>query len=489
MIKTISTKKTKKKVGHVVSYFSGVAKITGLTGVFLHELIMNERKNPVAIVIGFAKDLVEVLFFSENTPLDKPLFRSQKTFSININDQIVGRVLDGLGEARDGLGKLKGTAYEIFKQAPPIIARKAVNRPLSTGIKIIDAALSLGRGQRELIIGDQKLGKTTLVQDIVLNQKHAKTPVICIYVSCGQKKPKMLDMTALFENNSAFLYTTVIATTAEDSYASQYLAPFVGCAIGEYFRDQGQDALIIYDDLSKHAKIYRSISLLLERSPGREAYPGDIFSIHAGLLERAAQMSDKNGGGSLTALPIIETQEGDITSFIPTNIISITDGQIYLESGLLQKGFLPAVNVGLSVSRLGSQVQPAILKEVVGGIRLSLSQHKELQKLTQLETVVSDIAQKKIHRGDLTLQLLTQEKHSNVSWPAQVILFYLVEEGFFDDMGTDKWSEFEKMLLDLLNNKYSDVLDKIEQGIFDKKIKIKLQKILSDFKEEFMIEK
>jgi F-type H+-transporting ATPase subunit alpha len=481
-------KNKKGEAAYVVSYFSGVAKIQGLPHIFLHELLVDENNNGVAIVIGFDEKFVEALFFDEKFNLEKPIFRSFKSFSVPISKSIIGRILDGLGQARDDLGAIPGEIKPVFREAPPIIEREPVSTPLSCGIKIIDAALPLGRGQRELIIGDRKLGKSTLAKDTILNQKYAKPSVYCVYVLCGQKEQKLKEIISLFEEHNAFLYTTIVAATAEDSFAAQYLAPFVGCAIGEYFRDQGQDALVIYDDLSKHAKTYRSIALLLGRAPGREAYPGDIFSLHAGLLERAAKLSKEKGGGSLSALPIIETQEDDITSFIPTNLISITDGQIYLERGLFQKGFLPAVNVGLSVSRVGSEAQPRALKDVVGGIRLTLAQHKELQKLTQLETVVSREAQAKIHRGELTLELLKQEKHTNVSWPEQVILFYAVEKGFFDNLEKEKWDDFEKMLLELIASRYQKVLEKIETGDFGEKTKNKIAQIINDAKQEFLLD-
>lgn len=476
-----------KEIGYVVSFFAGVAKVQGLPHIFLHEVLLDETDKAVAIVIGFDEKFVEALFFDEKFNLKKPVFRSFQPFSIPISENFTSRIIDGLGNSMDGLGSIQGKAISVFQQAPPIINREPVSTPLSTGIKIIDTNLPLGRGQRELIIGDRKLGKSTIAIDTVLNQKYAEPPVYCIYVICGQKEQKVRELISIFEKQNALLYTTVVAASADTSFAEQYLAPFVGCAIGEYFRDNGKDALVIYDDLSKHAKVYRDVSLLLERSPGREAYPGDIFSLHAGLLERAAKLSKEKGGGTLTALPIVETQEGDISSFIPTNLISITDGQIYLENGLFQKGFLPAVNVGLSVSRVGSQAQPNILKKVVGGIRLALAQHKELQKLSQLETVVSNEAQKKIYRGDLMLELLKQEKHTNVEWPEQTVLFYAVEQGFFDDIKKEKWGHFEIRLLELARNRYPNVLQKIKSGVFDEKIRVKIQEIVNDFKQEFLL--
>lgn len=475
-----------RDVGLITSFFSGVARLQGPSHVFLHEVLLDEEGSAAAIVIGFEEDRVEALFFDEKFNLAGPVFRSFKVFSVSISEGYIGRVVDGLGRPLDGLGGVQGEPAPVFRQAPPIVEREPISALLSTGIKIIDTSIPLGRGQREVIIGDRKLGKSTIAIDTVLNQKNADPAVQCIYVICGQKEQKLRELASVFEKYNAFLYSGIVAAPAKASFAEQYLAPFVGCSIGEYLRDRGRDALVIFDDLSKHAKVYRDISLLLGRAPGREAYPGDIFSLHAGLLERAAKMSKQKGGGSLTMLPIIETQEGDITSFIPTNLISITDGQIYLERGLFQKGFLPAVDVGLSVSRVGSQAQPRVLKDVVGGIRLALAQHKELQKLSQLETAVSVEAKKKIHRGDLILELLKQTERVNISWPEQVVLFYTVEEGFFDDVEKIKWTFFERLLLDLVRNRYPDILEKIRAGTFNQEVRDKIQEIVTDFKQEFI---
>jgi F-type H+-transporting ATPase subunit alpha len=474
-----------KEIGHVVSFFAGVAAIQGLPHVFLHEVLLDENRKPAALAIGFDENFVEALFFDESFNPEKVVFRSFKSFKIPTSDSYLGRLVDGLGVPQDELGRIQGTPTPVFRPAPPIIDRAPITTPLSTGIKVIDTSLPLGRGQRELIVGDRKLGKSTLAVDTVLNQKHADPPVRCVYVVCGQTEQKLRELVSVFNKNNTWLYTTVVAATAKSSFAQQYLAPFVGTTIAEHFRDQGQDALIVYDDLSKHAKAYRDISLLTRRAPGREAYPGDIFSLHAALLERAAQLAQEKGGGSLTALPIIETQEGDITSFIPTNLISITDGQIYLEHGLYQKGFLPAVNVGLSVSRVGSQAQPPTLREVIGSIRLALAQNKELQKLTQLETVVNKETQKKIRRGELTLELLKQSKHTNVSWPEQVVLFYTVEKGFFDDIERDEWAKFETLLLEMVRNRYPDILETISQEEFGDKERKRITELVSDFKGEF----
>jgi F-type H+-transporting ATPase subunit alpha len=422
------------EIGHIASFFSGVAKIQGLPHVFLHEVLVAEGGAAAALVIGFDEKFVEAVFFDENFDTEKPVYRSFKSFQVPLSRGYIGRTVDGLGHPRDDLGEIGGEDTPVFREAVPIIDRQPVTVPLSTGIKIIDACLPLGRGQRELIIGDRKLGKSSIAIDTILNQNGANRPIYCVYVICGQKEEDVRELAATFEKHNAFLYSTIVAATAGTSLAQLYVAPFVGCAIAEYFRDNGMDALIIYDDLSKHAKAYRSISLLLERAPGREAYPGDIFSLHAGLLERAAKLSDAKGAGSLTALPIVETQEDDITSFVPTNLISITDGQIYLERDLFQKGFLPAVNIGLSVSRIGSQAQPKALSSVVGGIRLTLSEHQELERLSQLENNLSAKAQKGIVRGNLLTEFLKQRQRVNVRWPEQAVLFYAINEGLLDDL-------------------------------------------------------
>lgn len=479
--------KTSDVAGHIISFFSGVAKISDLPHVFVNEVLNDEEGKPVAVVIGFTSEYIEALFEDESFDITQPVFRSRKAFSVTVSNSYIGRIVDGFGKPLDQFGPVPDDmSMPVFLQAPPIIHRKPVTRPITTGIKVIDTTLPLGRGQRELIIGDRKLGKSTLAMDIVINQKNATEPMQCVYVICGQRLQKLDELVAQFELNNTFLHSTIVAATAGDSFLAQYLAPFVGCTIAEHFRNSGQDALIVYDDLSKHAKIYRDIALILGRVPGREAYPGDIFSLHAVLLERAAQLSDDQSGGSLTALPIVETQEGDVTAFIPTNIISITDGQIYLERGLFQKNFLPAVNVGLSVSRVGSQVQPPVLKEVLGGIRLALAQHKELQKLSQLETTVSEQVRKNIHRGDLLLELLKQPKHTNISFPEQTVLFYAVENGHFDELNKQEWNEFMMYMLDLLRTKYRAVLNTIESGTFNNATKKKVENIVADFKFEFI---
>ncbi len=472
--------------GRIVSVFQGVAFVEGLTNSFLHEMLTDTEGNPVGFVIGFGQEGAEVLLFSEALQVGDVVYGSGRVFFIPVSDAVVGRVLDGKGKPVDGLGDLVGEMVPVFREAPSILDREPIATPLSTGIKIVDTALPIGRGQRELIVGDRKLGKSTLAIDVVLNQKEADPPVICIYVICGQKRQKLHDLITLFTKHNAFLYSVIVAAPARSSFAELYLAPFLGCAIGEYFRDRGKDALVVYDDLTAHAKAYRSITLIAGRPPGREAYPGDIFSLHASLLERAAKLSAAKGGGSLTALPIAETQEGDISAFIPTNLISITDGQIYFERGLFQKGFLPAVNVGLSVSRVGSAAQPKALKAVTGGIRLALAQHKELQKLAQLETVRSEEARKRIHRGELLLELLKQEKHTKVSWEEQVVLFYAVEEGYFDELPQHAWRQFEYLFLRLLRYQYGPLLRRVGEEGLTEAVKAEVQKAVAAFRDTFL---
>jgi F-type H+-transporting ATPase subunit alpha len=475
-----------KEVGYITSYFSGIAKIQGLTRVFPHEILINESGDEIGIVIGFNENFIEALLFSEDLSLDLPVLRSEKIFSIPVSDAYLMRVVDGLGKPLDGLPPISGESSSIFQNAPQIIDRTAVSQPLLTGIKIIDAVLPLGRGQRELIIGDRKLGKSTIAIDTVLNQRNVKDPVYCVYVLIGQKQRQLEDLLAVLNEYNAFSYTTIIAASASDTMASQYLAPLVGCRIAEYFRDQGKHALVIYDDLSKHAKVYRNIALLLERAPGREAYPGDIFSLHASLLERAGKLSKENGGGSITALPIVETQEGDITSYIPTNIISITDGQIYLERGLFQRGFIPAINIGRSISRIGSEAQPALLSKATSGLRLLLSQQRELQKISQLETMVSEESKLKVKLGLITLELLKQEKHKFASWQEQAILFTGIQRGIFDEIQAEQLRQFQILFYQLIRTRYSGLADLDEVDEKNEVFEEFFKKIISDFRKEFI---
>jgi len=461
-----------KEIGHIDKFYKGVGKIVGLPNIFLHEVLKREDGTPAALTIGYSADFVEALFFQpKQANLNKPLFRTEKIIQIPVGPKYLGRIINGLGEPIDGLGVIKEREFSpLFKESPGIIDRQPVTDPLLTGIKVIDSTLPIGRGQRELIIGDKKIGKTSLALAALINQKNNSennlAPVYGIYVLIGQKRSKAEELIRILKDFGVIENSVVVAALADDSLVSQYLAPYVGCTIGEYFRDRGEDVLIIYDDLSKHAKAYRTISLLLERSPGREAYPGDIFYLHATLLERAANLSKKNKGGSLTALPIIETVENDITAFIPTNLISITDGQIYLDPNLFSQEFLPAVNIGLSVSRVGSNAQLPLLKNVTKSLKLIISQHDSLKKLAQLESNLSQESKNKFKRGELTLSALKQEKFSLLSLIEEIVIFYGVSHDFFLFVKEKEWPAFEKKLIYYLRGKKAEEI----KNIFNKPV-------------------
>jgi len=454
-----------REVGYIESFFTGVAKLRGLDHALINETLTDSKGVPQAMVVGFDKNFVDAIFFNEGYHVEDPIFSSGETFNIPVTDSYLGRVVNGIGIPIDGKPRIKGTNLPVFVESPGIMARVPIKRPFITGIKAIDATLPLGRGQRELIIGDRKLGKTTIATDIVLNQAESYPKVYCIYVICGRKDNEVDKLIDIFKKSGALRYSVIVAAPASTSLAEQYLAPQVGTVIAEYFRNSGRDALIIYDDLSAHAKVARSISLLLKRAPGREVYPGDIFSLHSSLLERSSQLTAKRGGGSLTALPIVETQEGDIASYIATNLISITDGQIYLDRGFYDKGYLPAIDIGLSVSRIGSQAQPPLLKESTKDLRLSLAQNRELEKLTDLENNLSGEAQSRIKRGKIILELLKQEKHSNITWQEQSLLYYTISLGKFDNLSETDLSSVKKYFFDFIKSKRKLLMGKIEKEI------------------------
>ncbi len=477
----------KREVGKIESFYKGVGRVSGIPNVFLNEVLVFEDGSPTALVIGFNADYAEVLFFEpSDVNFSSNLFRGKKEFLVGVGKKYLGRVIDGLGRPIDGLGEIKADNLSpVFRKAPAIMEREKINEPLFTGIKIIDSVLPIGRGQRELIVGDKKLGKTTIALDALLSQRFNELngfdDVYGVYVLIGQKKDVISEIVSKLKKFDVFKNSVVVAASANDSLAAQYLAPYVGCSIGEYFRDRGEDALIIYDDLSKHAKAYREISLLLERPPGREAYPGDIFYIHASLLERAGKISKKNGGGSLTALPIIETLENDITAFIPTNLISITDGQIYLDPNLFSSNSLPAINVGLSVSRVGSQAQPDGLRVATKSLKLAISQYEGLKKLIQLETELSSSAQSLIKRGELITEALKQKKHEPISLLAETIIFYGLTNGLFDDIKKSDWHIFESELIDYLQGVPEAKRKKIEKDIDE------IAKLAKEIKKEFQL--
>jgi len=411
--------------------------------------------------------------------------RTGRILDAPVGEGLIGRVIDPLGNPLDGKGPIQ---YEyrspVEKIAPGVVKRKSVHEPLQTGIKAIDAMIPIGRGQRELIIGDRSTGKTTICIDTILNQKD--TDVYCIYVAIGQKRSTTARIIELLERHGAMEYTCVVVASATDPASLQYLAPFVGCTIGEYFRDNGKHALIIYDDLSKHAEAYRQLSLLMRRPPGREAYPGDVFYLHSRLLERAAKLNDELGAGSLTALPIIETKAGDVAAYIPTNVISITDGQIYLEPDLFNKGIRPAINVGLSVSRVGGAAQIKAMKQVAGTLRLELAQFRELEAFVQFASELDKATQQTINRGLRLVELLKQEPYNPIPVEKQIVAIYAGTNGYLDDLPVEAVRKFEKELYAYLDNQRPDILKEIrEKKALDDDLKRRIDEALKDFKSKF----
>lgn len=462
-----------ESVGTVVEVGDGIAKITGLRQAQAQEVLVIEASTGKvdALALNLEEDAVGALVLGDYTGIksgDK-VKRTKKILSIPVGEQVVGRVVDPLGNPLDGMGDIFGEGEKpqrnfLEAEAPSVIDRKSVNTPLHTGIKAIDAMIPIGRGQRQLIIGDRQTGKTAVALDMIINQgKDSKKPPICIYVAVGQKESKIATIVETLKKHNAMKYTVVVAASASSPASFWYLAPFAGCSIGEYFRDTGRDAVIVYDDLSKHAWAWRQISLLLRRPPGREAYPGDVFYLHSRLLERAARLSDEKGGGSLTALPIIETQLNDITAYVPTNVISITDGQIYLESDLFYQGMRPAVNVGLSVSRVGSAAQTKAMKKVAGKLRLELAQFRELQTFMQFASDVDEATQKRIAKGKVVTELLKQSDLSPMPFQEQVLVLYAGLNGYFDSFPAEKITEIEKEFLEYARNIWPAVLEGLQE--------------------------
>lgn len=439
-----------EKVGTVLEVGDGVAKIAGLFNAGASEMLTFETKDGKKIpglALNLEEDQVGAIIFGPYHEIQEgdTVKCTGKTLSVPVSDGYVGRVVNALLEPVDGKGKIsKGTEYPVEKIAPGVITRKSVSVPLHTGIKAIDAMIPVGRGQRELIIGDRKTGKTAIALDTILNQKGQN--VICIYVAIGQRESRVRQIVAELSDKGAMDWTTVVLAGASDPASMIYVAPYAATALGEYFMDQGKDVLVVYDDLSKHAQAYRQISLLLRRPPGREAYPGDIFYLHSRLLERACRLDEKNGGGSLTALPIIETQASDVSAYIPTNVISITDGQIYLETDLFYQGIRPALNVGLSVSRVGGAAQLKITKKVAGKMRLDLAQYRELAAFAQFAADLDENTKKQLERGKRVVEVFKQDQYKPVLAEMQAVLFWAVSNGFVDSIPVDKVRVWEKEL-------------------------------------------
>ncbi len=458
--KTSLTEKFSKQ-WEIVEVKDGVAMVSGLENVMFSEIVEFENGKK-GLVLDLLPEKVGVLILGDADGIvqNQVVKSSGKVFSIQVGDALLGRVVDALGEPIDGEGEIKlDTLYPVEKIAPGVISRKSVDQPLQTGIKVIDALVPIGRGQRELIIGDRQTGKTTIAMDTIINQKEEN--MICIYVAIGQKESKIKRLVQELKSKGAMDYTIVVSAPINTPAVMQYLAPYVGCAMGEYFMDQGKDALIIYDDLSKHAVAYREISLLLRRPPGREAYPGDVFYLHSRLLERAARLNQDYGGGSLTALPIIETQAGDIGAYIPTNVISITDGQIFLESDLFNSGVRPAINVGLSVSRVGGSAQTKIMKKVSGTLKLDLATFRELQAFVQFSSDLDKETLKVIEKGKRMVELLKQKEAHPIPFEKQAVMIYIGTKGYLEDIELNQVQKFEKEVFDKLEAGYKYLAEKI----------------------------
>ena len=488
----------KEEVGRVVSVGDGVVQIEGLPNVVFSEMVEitrwpGEKDTPVlpALVLNLEEYTVGAVILGDDTLVQEGdlVRRTGKVLSVPVGEALLGRVVSPLGVPLDGKGSLdqKHLSFlPIERPAPGVIDRSAVNTSLATGIKVIDAAIPIGRGQRELIIGDRQIGKTAMVQDTILNQLHEpkeKRPV-CIYVAIGQKASKVAQLVKDLESRGAMEYTIVVVAVGSDPVPLWLVAPYAGCSMGEYFRDKGKDALIIYDDLSKHAWAWRQIALLLRRPPGREAYPGDVFYLHSRLLERAAKLSEEKGGGSLTALPIVETQLGDVSAYIPTNIISITDGQIYLESDLFSKGQRPAVNIGLSVSRVGSAAQSKAMKKVASQLKLDLAQYQELAAFAQFAQDLDATTKKRIDRGARLMELLKQPQFDVLPMEQQVCVLFAGNAGYLDSIPLEKVREFESKLLAYVEAHNPDILESIQKTRdFPEDMQNKLKQALDEFQQ------
>lgn len=484
-----------ESIGRVVEVGDGIVKLSGLRNTLSQELLTIESSEGPrrAVALNLEEETIGALVLDDYLSIKSgdTVKGSGKVLSIEVGDEMIGRVVDPLGQPLDGKGPIfsqKAPArYNLENDAPSVLEREGVNTPLHTGIKGIDAMIPIGRGQRELIIGDRQTGKTAVAIDTILNQASdtgRKTP-ICIYVAVGQKESKIANILETLRSSGAIKYSIVVSAPASSPASLWYLAPFAGCAIGEYFRDKGEDALVVYDDLSKHAWAYRQISLLLRRPPGREAYPGDVFYLHSRLLERAAKMSKEKGGGSLTALPIIETQLGDISAYVPTNVISITDGQIFLESDLFYQGIRPAINVGLSVSRVGSAAQTKAMKKVAGKLRLTLAQFRELQAFVQFASDVDEQTKKRIRQGQIMTEVLKQSDLAPLPFEEQVVLFYAALNGFFDETEIKEIKDAEEKYLNHLRRTHEDLLAELrtkgEMGEdLEKKIREAIETYFSD---------
>jgi F-type H+-transporting ATPase subunit alpha len=478
------------EVGAVISVGDGIARVYGLERVMAGELLEFPH-GVMGLALNLEESQVGVVLLGEYTMIREgdQVRRTGRIMEVPVGDALVGRVVNALAQPIDGKGQIvSDKSFPVERIAPGVIDRQPVREPLQTGLKAIDSMIPIGRGQRELIIGDRQTGKTAVALDAIINQKGQN--VICVYVAIGQKRSTVAQVVKTLQENGAMEYTVVVSASASDPAPMQYIAPYAGCAIGEYFRDNKKHALCIYDDLSKHAAAYREISLLLRRPPGREAYPGDVFYLHSRLLERAAKLSDENGAGSLTALPIIETQAGDVSAYIPTNVISITDGQIFLESDLFHSGVRPAVNVGISVSRVGGNAQIKAMRQVAGSLRLDLAQFRELAAFAQFGSDLDKATLAQLSRGQRLTEILKQDQYAPLTVEKQVVIIYAGTNGFLDDLEVSDCRPFEEVLHRFLDTSYSGLLAKIrERKALDDEIKGELKKAFNEAKDKYRSER
>jgi len=477
------------ETGKVVSYGDGVAKVYGLNNVMAGEMVEFEDGTQ-GLVLNLEENSVGVVVLGKGMGLCEGMSvkRLNKLLRVPVGDALLGRVVNALGEPIDGKGPIETTeARFVEEKAPGIMARKSVHEPMATGIKAIDALVPIGRGQRELIIGDRQTGKTTVALDTIINQKG--NGVVCIYVAVGQKESTVAQVVRRLEEHGALEYTIIVSATASEAAALQFLAPYTGVTMGEYFRDNARHGLIIYDDLSKHAVAYREMSLILRRPPGREAFPGDVFYLHSRLLERAAKLNDENGAGSLTALPIIETQAGDVAAYIPTNVISITDGQIFLETDLFNSGIRPAINVGLSVSRVGGAAQIKATKQVAGTLRLDLAQYRELQAFAQFASDLDEVSRKQLERGQRMVEVLKQPPYSPLTAEKQALIIFAGNEGYLDDLPASSVVKFEAELYPFVEASYPQIFENIRAtSKIDDETNALMKKAIEEFKASFVAE-
>ena len=493
-IKNFGEKAEVSEIGKVLSVGDGIARVYGLDNVQAGEMVEFEDGSK-GMALNLENDNVGVVIFGDDRKIKEgdTVKRTNAIVDVPVGKELLGRVVDGLGNPIDGKSALSAKVQRkrVEVKAPGIIPRQSVSEPMQTGLKSIDTLIPVGRGQRELIIGDRQTGKTAVAIDAIINQKKInessdeKKKLYCVYVAIGQKRSTVAQITKTLEEAGALEYTTIVAATASDAAPLQFLAPYTGCTIGEYFRDNGMHALIVYDDLSKQAVAYRQMSLLLRRPPGREAYPGDVFYLHSRLLERAAKLSDKNGGGSLTALPIIETQAGDVSAYIPTNVISITDGQIFLETELFNQGIRPAVNVGLSVSRVGSAAQTKAMKKVAGSIKLELAQYREMAAFAQFGSDLDTSTQQLLNRGAKLTELLKQDQYSPMTVAEQVISVFNGVKGFLDDVELGKKKKKKKDIIEKVKSEKPEILESIQStGKLEEETEKSLIQIIEEYKKE-----